>query len=184
MTQNVDWFVAATNTRGDGSRERPFHDPWLAFRRAEPGDTIHIAAGDYFGRFDRSSWIVNTPKLTVLGGYAKDFSTRTPWKTPSVFACYPGYEYARENSLIAGRDDHSELVLDGLCFDAAGRNKYGDKPGDGISKIPAMDGVIASFSGANVIIRNCIFANSANGGVVHKTASSTGRENRRRRASR
>jgi hypothetical protein len=27
MTNNVDWFVAATGMRGDGLRERPFHDP-------------------------------------------------------------------------------------------------------------------------------------------------------------
>ena len=166
MTRNVDWFVAADGgAHGNGSRERPFHDPWLAFRRAEPGDTIHIAAGTYFGRFDRSSWMVECPNLTVLGSYSKDFSTRAPWKTPSVFSCYYGYEYARENNLISGGGDHSGLVLDGLCFDAADRNQYGDKPGDGIGRIPAMDGVVASFSAPDVTIRNCIVANSANGGV-------------------
>jgi len=37
--------------------------------RAEPGDTIHIAAGTYYGRLDRSSWIVECPRITVLGGY-------------------------------------------------------------------------------------------------------------------
>ena len=165
MTQNIDWFVAPTGVRGSGTRERPFHDPWVAFRRAEPWDTIHIAAGRYFGRFDRSSWIIECPRLTVLGGYSSDFATRTPWKTPSVFACYPGYEYARESNLIAGRDDHSDLVLDGLCFDAADRNKYADDPQGGIGQIPRMDGAVASFGAPNVIIRNCVFANSANGGV-------------------
>jgi len=165
MPDNFDWFVAATGVRGDGSRERPFHDPWAAFRRAEPGDIIHIAAGTYYGRFDRSSWIIETPRLTVLGGYSCDFATRTPWKTPSIFACYPGYESVRESNLIGARDDHSDLVLDGLCFDAAGRNEYADKPPGGIGKIPAMDGAVASFSSPNVIIRNCMFANSGNGGV-------------------
>jgi hypothetical protein len=165
MSQNVDWFVAPTGVRGDGSRERPFHDPWAAFRRAEPGDTVHVAAGVYHGRFDRSSWIIECPKLTVLGGYSRDFTTRTPWQTPSVFACYAGYEYARESNLIAGRENHSDLVLDGLCFDAAGRNQYDADPGGGIQRIPSMEGAVASFSAPNVTIRNCIFANSANGGV-------------------
>jgi hypothetical protein len=168
MANSFDWFVAPTGVRGDGTRERPFHDPWVAFRRAEPGDTIHIAAGTYYGRFDRSSWIVECPKLTVLGGYSPDFQTRTPWRTPSVFACYAGYEYARENNLVSGRGDHSDLVLDGLCFDAAGRNSYSAQtqngPG-GIEKIPAMDGPVAGFSSPNVILRNCVFANSCNGGV-------------------
>lgn len=165
MTRNVDWFVAPTGVRGDGSRERPFHDPWVAFRRAEPGDTIHVAAGAYNGRFDRSSWVIQTPRITVLGGYSRDFTTRTPWKTPSVLGCYPGYEYAREGSLLGGLGDHSDLILDGLCFDAAGRNKYGDKPGDGISRIPAMDSVVVSLSAPNVTIRNCVIANSGTGGV-------------------
>jgi hypothetical protein len=165
MANNSDWFVAPTGVRGDGTRERPFHDPWVAFRRAEPGDTIHVAAGVYHGRFDRSSWIIACPRLTVLGGYSRDFTTRTPWKTPSVFACQPGYEYARESNLIAGRDDHSGLVLDGLCFDAAGRNKYSDDAQGGIGQIPSMDGMSASFSAPDVVIRNCVFANSANGGV-------------------
>lgn len=166
MTQSSDWFVAAAaGARGDGSRDKPFHDPWLAFRRAEPGDTIHIATGTYFGRFDRSSWIIDCPGLTIRGGYSRDFTTRTPWKTPSILAFYSGYEYTRENNLIAGRGNHSTLVIDGVFFDAAGRNTYEDKPGEGITWFPNMEGPIASFNAENVTIRNCIFANSANGGV-------------------
>jgi hypothetical protein len=166
MTQTSDWFVAAdAGPSGDGSRDKPFHDPWRAFRRAEPGDTVHIACGTYFGRFERSSWIIDRPNLTVLGGYSRDFTARTPWKTPSVLAFRSGYEYVRENNLIAGRGNHAGLVIDGVFFDAAGRNTYGDKPGDGISHYPNMEGPIASFNGENVTVRNCIFANSANGGV-------------------
>ena len=162
---NIDWFVAPTGVRGDGSRERPFHDPWAAFRRAEPGDTIHIAAGTYYGRLDRSSWIVECPRITVLGGYSRDFATRTPWKTPSVFAAWSGYEYARENNLIGGREDHSDLILDGLCFDSEGRNLYGEKESAGITRMPKMDGPIASFNAERVTIRNCVFSNSGSGGV-------------------
>ncbi len=168
-----DWFVAAdAGPRGDGSRESPFHDPWLAFRRAEPGDIIHVSAGTYCGRFDRSSWIIDCPNLTVHGGYNRDFTTRTPWKTPSVLAVFSGYEYARENNLIAGRDNHSGLILDGLFFDAAGLNTYGKEPGDGISWYPNTAGVIASFSAENVAVRNCVFANSANGGIELSGAGS------------
>lgn len=168
----VDWFVAATAASegtagglGDGTREKPFRDPWLALRAAGPGDVIHIAAGTYWGRYDRSSWIVDCPDLTLLGGYSRDFSTRTPWQTPSVFAAYPGYEGPRENNLITGHDDHSGLVLDGLYFDAAARNSYGDDPEGALTGYSAMDGPIASFNAARVTIRNCVFANSAQGGV-------------------
>ena len=161
----TDWFVASDAKSGNGSREKPFHDPWLAFRAAGPGDVIHIAVGTYFGRYDRSSWVVNCPRLTIRGGYNRDFTKRTPWQTPSVFAAFPGYEYVRENNLISSNTDHSGLILDGLFFDAAGRNSYGDKPVEAISAIPTMDGAIASFNAQDVTIRNCVFANSGSGGV-------------------
>ena len=159
--------------RGDGSRQSPFHDPWLAFRRAEPGDTIHIAAGTYYGRFDRSSWIVDCPNLTVRGGYNRDFTARNPWKMPTILGFYSGYEAAHENNLITGRENHSGLTLNRrYFFDAAGRNTYGDKPADGITWYPSMDGPIAAFSAEHVTIRNCVFANSANGGVELSGAGS------------
>ncbi len=161
----TDWFVAAGAKSGDGTLDKPFHDPWLAFRCAGPGDVIHIAAGTYFGRYDRSSWVIDRPNLTVRGGYNRDFSSRTPWQTPTIFAVFPGYEYTRENNLVSGHDDHSGLVLDGLFFDASGRNTYGDKPVEGIRSYPTMDGPIASFNAKEVTIRNCVFANSAAGGI-------------------
>ena len=160
-----DWFVAAGSRFGDGSRDKPFHDPWLALRSAAPGDVIHIAAGTYYGRYDRSSWIVDRPNLTIRGGYSRDFSTRTPWQTPTAFAVFSGYEYTRENNLLNGHEDHSGLVLDGLFFDASGRNTYGDKPVEGLKSYPTMDGPIASFNAKQVTIRNCVFANSTAGGV-------------------
>lgn len=161
----MDWFVSAEAKAGNGTREKPFHDPWLAFRAAGPGDSIHIAAGTYFGRYDRSSWLIDSPQLTVLGGYSRDFSRRMPWQTPTVFAAYPDYEYARENNMIAGGGNHTDLTLDGLFFDASGKNSYDTQPSEGLERFPKMDGPIASFNGKNVTIKNCVFANSATGGV-------------------
>jgi hypothetical protein len=161
----TDWFVAAGAKDGDGSRAKPFHDPWQALRAAGPGDVIHIAAGTYYGCYDRSSWVVDAPNLTIRGGYSPDFSRRTPWNTPSVFAVWPEYESSRESNLITGATDHTGLVLDGLFFDAAGRNAYGEKPVEGIRAYPNTSGPIAAFNAKNVTIRNCVFGNSANAGV-------------------
>jgi hypothetical protein len=166
-----DWFVAA-GSLGDGSRERPFHDPWQALRSAGPGDVIHVAAGTYFGRYDRSSWVIDCPNLTVLGGYNRDFTARTPWKTPSVFAIFTEYEAVRENNMFGWQGEPSGLILDGLFFDASGANTYGDKPGEGIRSWPNMAGAIASFNAAEVTIRNCIFVNGANGSLELSGAGS------------
>jgi hypothetical protein len=148
----TDWFVAAGAKSGDGSLDKPFHDPWLAFYCAAAGDVIHIAAGTYFGRYDRSSWVIDRPNLTVRGGYSRDFSSRAPWQRPTVFAVFSGYEYSRENNLLSGRDDHSGLLLDGLFFDASDRNSYGDKPVEGIRSYPTMDGPITSCNAKDVTI--------------------------------
>jgi hypothetical protein len=169
--QGADWFVAA-GSFGDGSRENPFHDPWQAMRSASPGDVIHVAAGTYFGRYDRSSWVIDCPNLTILGGYSRDFITRTPWKTPSVLAIFSECEAVRENNMFGWQGEPSGLTLDGLFFDASGANTYGDKPGEGIRAWPNMAGAIASFNAAEVTIRNCIFVNGANGGVELSGAGS------------
>jgi hypothetical protein len=160
----ADWFVAPDAGAGDGSRVRPFHDPYVALRIAEPGDTIHIAAGTYYGRYERSYWEVDRPRITILGGYNHDFSQRAPWRTPSIFAVYRGYEFTRDSSLLVGRGDHTSLVLDGLVFDAAGRNTYGGSP-NGLSAISPVDGAIVSLTSPDVTIRNSVFVNSATGGI-------------------
>jgi hypothetical protein len=121
---------------------------------------------------DRSSWIIECPKITVLGGYSPDFTSRTPWKTPSVLTAWEAYRHARENNIINGRGDHSDLILDGLCFDSAGRNRYGAGEGAAITAIPGMDGPIASFNSERVTIRNCVFINSGTGGVEFQGSAS------------
>src|SRR3954454_567291 len=110
----TDFFVAAGATAGDGTRQQPFHDPWLALRAAAPGDRIHIAAGTYTGRGERSSWVVDTPDLTVLGGYGPGFDTRSPWQTPTVLAARVDLRVQREASMLQGSSDIDGLVLDGL----------------------------------------------------------------------
>jgi hypothetical protein len=159
----TDLFVATSTTGGDGTRERPWHDPWLALRRAAPGDRIHIAAGTYTGRDERSSWVVDTPDLTVLGGYSPDFAARSPWRTPTVFAARADLRVPHEPNMIQGIGDHDGLVLDGLFFDAAGRNEYDDQ--GGLVRSSYGDGAIVGGRGERITVRNCVFANGSAGAV-------------------
>ncbi|MEV6968640.1 right-handed parallel beta-helix repeat-containing protein [Hamadaea sp. NPDC051192] len=159
----TDFFVASVDVAGDGSRERPFHDLWLALRAAAPGDRIHLAAGTYTGRAERASWFVDCPDLTVLGGYSPDFATRTPWRTPTILAARSGLRVPHESNMLQGMGDHDGLVLDGLFFDAAGRNEYDDK--GGLLRTPYGDGPIVSLRGERITVRNCVFANGSAGAV-------------------
>lgn len=161
-----NWFVATgVGYTGDGSLEKPFHDLWQAIRSASPGDVIHVASGSYYGRYDRSSWVVDCPNLTIRGGYSPDFSTRNPWRTPTVLAFFPDYRGVRDNNMISFIGDHVDLTLDGLLFDAGGANKYGNGPLSAISWWPQMSGAMVAFNAEHVTICNCIFVNGANGGV-------------------
>src|SRR5262249_30951306 len=51
-----DWFVKAGASGGDGTREKPFRDPFQALDKAEGGDAIHVAGGDYFGKLRSGKW--------------------------------------------------------------------------------------------------------------------------------
>src|SRR5258708_1361158 len=77
--QGRDWFVAAGSAGGNGSREKPFKDPFQPLERCESGDSIHIAEGDYFGKLKMGMWRIDTPYIAVIGGYDKEFTERNPW---------------------------------------------------------------------------------------------------------
>jgi hypothetical protein len=159
----TDFFIAAGLTSGDGSRERPFHDPWVALKYAEPGDRLHLAAGTYTGRFERSSWVIDCPELTLLGGYSPDFTTRTPWRTPSILGARPDLRVPREPNMLQGLANHDGTVLDGLFFDGAGRNDY-DADG-ALQGYHYGDGPLVSLRGERITIRHCVFANGSAGAM-------------------
>src|SRR5882672_3195574 len=53
-----DWFVRAGSSGGDGSREKPFRDLFQPLEKCEGGDTIHVAAGEYFGKLRAGQWLL------------------------------------------------------------------------------------------------------------------------------
>ena len=119
-----DWFVRA-GSDGDGTKERPFKDPYLALEEVEPGDAIHVAQGVYHGQLNAGNWIVRSPNLTLLGGYNEDFTRRDPWRLPSEMRGSKEFAGKRSGALIEGHGNHENLVLDGFVFDQKEINKYG-----------------------------------------------------------
>jgi len=166
-TQARDWFVRGGDPAagGDGSREKPFYDPWQALEAAESGDVIHIAAGVYNGKLECGNWVIQAPRLTLLGGYDAGFTARDPWTHLTQFRFHPQFQGRNSGTLIQGTGDHSNLVLDGLLLDPADRNFY--RPGQFPSLVPsAIPDRMLSLSSPGVQVRNCIFLNGGTGGVT------------------
>lgn len=161
----ADWFVAPGAPTGDGSRAKPFHDPWRALAVAAPGDAVHIAAGVYYGRHDRSAWEIDRPRVTILGGYDAGFARRDPWTLHTVLAFYPDFEGTSESNLLLGRDDHAGVVIDGIVFDGGGRNRYDDKAPKAFKSGLQSVGPLLSVASSGVTVRNCVFINSSTGAV-------------------
>ena len=70
----ADWYVslATGNNKNAGTKEAPFKNIWKAIASAAPGDTLHVAAGNYPGKMS-CGWINMDKPVNLIGGYNADF---------------------------------------------------------------------------------------------------------------
>jgi len=162
-TPGKDWFVRAGAQGGDGSKARPFKDPWQALEKMESGDFIHVAEGDYFGKLKAGIWKIDTTNITLLGGYDASFKERNPWKHPTRLTCPPDYKGRRGGNTIEGVDDHTGAVVDGFVFDKVANNQYTPEGDLLYSRSDSADHIW--FAKNDVVIRNNIFVNGAMGAI-------------------
>ncbi len=158
-----DWFVRAGASGGDGSREKPFRDPFQPLERCEAGDTIHVAGGEYVGKLRAGTWRVDTTDIALLGGYDAEFKERDPWKYPTLLHCPEDFKGRRGGYTLEGADDHTGCIVDGFVFDKRLNNKYLDN-GD----LKFMDSDKTEhlwLSRPDCAVRNCVFVNGAQGAV-------------------
>ncbi len=159
-----DWFVRAGASGGDGSREKPFKDPFQALEKAAQGDVIHVAEGEYGGKLKSGRWKVTVPYVTLRGGYDKDFTSRDPWKRPTLLAWPGDGKGTGGGETLSGDGDHTGTIVDGFVFDKVKANKYKDdgdiKPRDS----DVREHVVLTSPKCEV--RNCTFLNGSLGGAV------------------
>ncbi len=158
-----DWFVRAGATGGNGSKDKPFKDPWQALEKVEAGDFVHVAEGEYFGKLKAGQWKIDTTQISMLGGYDANFTERNPWKHPTRLTCPPDYKGRRGGYTIEGVDDHSGAVIDGFVFDKKANNLYLASGDLDFSRSDNTDHLW--FAKNNVVIRNCVFVNGAMGAI-------------------
>jgi hypothetical protein len=159
-----DWFIVAGAAGGNGSKEKPYKDPWQALEKCEAGDSIHVAEGEYFGKLKVGIWKIDTMFISLIGGYDKEFKERNPWTHPTLLYCPPDYKGTmRGGYTIEGEGDHTGAVVDGFVFDKLTNNKYQANGDIDRDRSDAREHLWLFHPG--VVIRNCVFLNG-NGGAL------------------
>jgi hypothetical protein len=166
-----DWFIVAGSAGGNGSREKPFKDPWQALEKCEAGDSIHVAEGEYFGKLKVGIWKIDTMFISLIGGYDKEFKERNPWTHPTRLYCPPDYKGTmRGGYTIEGEGDHTGAVVDGFIFDKITNNKY--RANGDIDRDKSDDRQHIWLFYPGIAIRNNVFLNG-NGGALRVCNGST-----------
>jgi hypothetical protein len=159
-----NWFVRAGSAGGDGTKEKPFKDPYQALEKSQAGDTIHVTEGEYYGKLHAGNWNIDTTNIALLGGYDKDFTTRNPWKHPTLLRTGDDYKGHRTGYTIeGGQSDHTGAIIDGFVFDKRSDNKYtqsGDLDYSNSDKNPHL-----WLARPGCIVRNNLFINGAEGAI-------------------
>jgi hypothetical protein len=159
-----DWFVRAGESGGDGSREKPFRDPFQAIERAGRGDRILVSEGEYGGKLKSGKWVVDGKQyLALLGGWDREFTRRDPWNTPSLLHWPADSKTSPQGYLLEGNGDHTGLVVDGFVFDRRTQNRY--TPDGFIDLNGSPDNEHLWVSSPEVVVRNCTFINGAGAAV-------------------
>lgn len=190
-TLHVSETTGGSLRRADGSKDKPWKDLQVALNKAEPGDTILVAAGNYLGTSNQG-YLTMTKPVTIQGGYTTDFSARDILKNRTLIQ--PSTEQngtSRSFALLSIGDPakprsfkaEPEVTVDGIIFDRGFSNGYHptkgkpekvdtgmlvNPPGQGVngeaqSVASIVQPLIYMANGmGNVTIRNCTFVNSAN----------------------
>ena len=131
----ADWYVSLTagNNKNAGTKEAPFKNIWKAIENAAPGDTLHVAAGNYPGKMS-CGWINMDKPVNLIGGYNADFSERNPLIYHTMLrpsnaqnATKPTFGTLTVKTRKFGPD--SNILIDGFIFDHTLANSYHAREG-------------------------------------------------------
>jgi hypothetical protein len=158
-----DWFVRAGSTGGDGSKDKPFRDPFQALEKCQSGDTIHVAEGEYHGKLKVGRWRIELPYVALLGGYDANFTERAPWTHPTRLLCPTEFKGTRGGVTLEGDGDHTGTIVDGFVFDKRTNNNY-DQDKNLVDQ-NTDHSIQLRLERPDCVVRNCIFVNGGEGGI-------------------
>ena len=194
MLSATDWYVrldGGKNKNAGTTPSAPLKNLWKAIEKAAPGDTIHVAEGNYPGKM-ACGWILVDKPLKIYGGYAPDFSTRDILKYRTMLRPTNAQNDTKPSmdggtiSIVTGDTQPkrqkfgstAQVVIDGMIFDHTDANNYhgiNGKPAgfkDGMLTIPPARGtkpkpsidryMLYAKTDGTLVISNCLFLNSCN----------------------
>lgn len=188
-----DIYVSLANgkNKNDGSRQAPLKNIWKAVEKAQAGDVIRIAEGNYPGKM-KCGWILLDKPVSLIGGYASDFSVRDPLKYRTMLQPRNEQNDKKGTAMallkIEFRNQKGfKMRIDGLIFDDGFASSYHETKGKPAGfdtgmwlEGPAMNKIRDKFPSANryslfatlgygtagdLDICNCTFVNGSNFGV-------------------
>ncbi len=174
---SADMYVSANkgdNGNAGNSKEAPFAELDKAANKAKAGDTIHVAAGRYYG-IGKTAATEIKEAVAILGGYDDAFTSRDSKKNQTILT---GDNSSK--SLGSGKPrlrliaKNGNVMVDGIVFDMAERNNYSDgkvvvrkanpKTGTNASlDAPTLE--IGTGDGGAITVKNCLVLNSTHTGI-------------------
>lgn len=185
----ADWYVSISTGKNNnaGTKEAPFKNLWKGIEKAAPGDTLHIAEGNYPDKMS-CGWINMTKPVNLIGGYKADFSLRDPLvhhtmlrPTNAQNATRPTFGTLTIKTRKFG--PNSNILIDGFIFDHTNANSYHGRegkpqgfehgmltipPAKGTTKYPSIDkALLNAETDGTLTIQNCLFLNGGNFAVLN-----------------
>ncbi len=183
--------LSSGKNKNAGTKETPLKNIWKAVEKAQSGDVIHVAEGNYPGKM-KCGWVQLDKPVSLIGGYSPDFTVRDPLKHKTMFQPKNDQNDKKGSAMALLRIDFKnqkgfKMLIDGLIFDDGFASSYHETKGkpEGFDtgmwlEGPAMNKLRDKFPSANryslfatlgygtageLEIRNCTFVNGSNFGV-------------------
>lgn len=183
--------LSSGKNKNAGTKEAPLKNIWKAVANAKPGDVIHVAEGNYPGKM-KCGWVQLDKPVSLVGGYAPDFSVRDPLKHKTMFQPKNAQNDKKGSAMALLKIDFKnqkgfKMLIDGFIFDDGFASSYHETKGkpQGFDtgmwlEGPAMNKLRDKFPSANryslfatlgygtqgdLEIRNCTFVNGSNFGA-------------------
>ncbi|MBI3181619.1 MAG: right-handed parallel beta-helix repeat-containing protein [Myxococcales bacterium] len=171
----ADWYVSAAkgSNENDGTQGAPFGELDKAVQKAKSGDTIHLAAGRYYG-IGKVAATRTAEAINILGGYDDAFAARDYKKNLAVLTGAnvgtPLNSSQPRLDLLANKGD---VLVDGLVFEIGERNQY--HGGKAVARKfrpqtaanASLDAPTLQIGTKNgkITVQNCLFLNSTHTGI-------------------